>query len=199
MRPSPVVIVHVTGKDAAQMALVEDHDVIQTLATDRTDHALDASVLPRRAWGRDDFRDPHRSDSPAEVLAIRGVTVAQQIARSSVPRECFGYLARGPNGGRTVCDSRAYDLPAIMRQNDHDIEQLKRSGHHNEHIDGSDAFGLVAPSRGRCASSSHHVLGDRSLADFDAELEQLTMNPRCTPERVGVAHLPNQVTHLALH
>ena len=69
------------------MTLVEDHDVIQALATDRTDHALDASVLPRRAWGRDDFRDPHRSDSPAEVLAIRGVTVAQQIARSSVPRK----------------------------------------------------------------------------------------------------------------
>ncbi len=29
------------------MALVEDHYVIQTLATDRTDHALDVGVLPR--------------------------------------------------------------------------------------------------------------------------------------------------------
>ena len=73
------------------MALVEDHDVVQTLATNRTDHALDASVLPRGAWGRDDFRDRHRSDSLAEVLAIRGVTVAHQIARSSVPRKRFGY------------------------------------------------------------------------------------------------------------
>lgn len=27
------------------MTLVEDHDVIQALAPDRTDHALDASVL----------------------------------------------------------------------------------------------------------------------------------------------------------
>ena len=28
------------------MALVEDHDVIQTLAANRTDQALDVSVLP---------------------------------------------------------------------------------------------------------------------------------------------------------
>jgi hypothetical protein len=28
------------------MALVEDHDVLQTLAANRTDHALDVSVLP---------------------------------------------------------------------------------------------------------------------------------------------------------
>jgi hypothetical protein len=40
------------------MALVEDHDVIETLATDRTDHALGVCVLPRRAWRCDDFREP---------------------------------------------------------------------------------------------------------------------------------------------
>src|SRR5208337_4307962 len=42
-----VVIVDIRGQDAAQMALVEDNDVIQTLAADRTDHSLDVSVLPR--------------------------------------------------------------------------------------------------------------------------------------------------------
>jgi hypothetical protein len=34
-------------ENSAQMALVEDQDVIQTLAANRTDHALDVSVLPR--------------------------------------------------------------------------------------------------------------------------------------------------------
>ena len=42
-----VVVVDIRGQDAAQMALVEDHDVIQTLAANRTDHALDVRVLPR--------------------------------------------------------------------------------------------------------------------------------------------------------
>ena len=41
-----LVVVDVGGQDATQMALVEDHEVIQTLAANRTDHALDVSVLP---------------------------------------------------------------------------------------------------------------------------------------------------------
>jgi hypothetical protein len=32
---------------------------------------------------------------------------------------------------------------------------------------------------------------DRGLADLDAELEELAVNPRCAPERVGAAHLTN--------
>jgi hypothetical protein len=100
-------------------------------------------------------------------------------------------------------DGRVNDPPALVGQNDRHVKQPKRHRCHNEHIDGSYAGSVIsqegAPGRGRRTSSSHHVLGDRSLADFDAELEQLTMNPRRTPERVGAAHLPNQVTNLALH
>jgi hypothetical protein len=40
MRAGALVIVHIRGQDAAQMALVEDHKVIQALTTNRTDHAL---------------------------------------------------------------------------------------------------------------------------------------------------------------
>jgi hypothetical protein len=42
-----VVIVDICGEDAAQMALVKDHDVIKTFTTNRTYDALDVCVLPR--------------------------------------------------------------------------------------------------------------------------------------------------------
>ena len=42
----------------------------------------------------DDFRDAHRFDPVAEVGAILSVAVAEQIARSGIPRERFGHLAR---------------------------------------------------------------------------------------------------------
>jgi hypothetical protein len=149
MRARALVVVDVRGQDAAQMALVEDHDVIQT----RTDHALDVCVLPRGAWRRYDFRDAHRLDPAAEVRAVRRVTVTEQIARRGVLRECFGYLAREPGGGRMLGDGGAYDTPSIVGQNDHHVEQPKRRGRHNEHIDRSDALGLIAqeaaPGRGR--------------------------------------------------
>ena len=47
MSARSMVVVDVRREDAAQMALVEDHDVIQTLAANRTDDALDVCVLPR--------------------------------------------------------------------------------------------------------------------------------------------------------
>src|SRR5277367_6837769 len=100
-------------------------------------------------------------------------------------------------------DGGAYDLPTIVRQNDHDVEQPKRRGRNNEHIDRSDALG-VTPQEGppvlrRCSPSSHHVLRDGRLADLEAELEQLTVDPGRTPERVGAAHLPNKIANLAIH
>src|ERR1700722_9099441 len=85
MRAGGLVVVEVRGQDAAQVALVEVHDVIQTFAANRIDHALDEGVLPRGAWRRDDFSDAHRFDPIAEVGPIRCISIAQQIARSGVP------------------------------------------------------------------------------------------------------------------
>jgi len=48
-------------------------------------------------------------------------------------------------------------------------------------------------------ASSRHLLGDRSLADRDTEVEQLAMNSGRSPERVGAAHQPNQIANLALY
>jgi hypothetical protein len=49
MGSGSVVIVHVRYKNLAQMAFVEDDDLIQALPPDRADHALDVSVLPRQS------------------------------------------------------------------------------------------------------------------------------------------------------
>jgi hypothetical protein len=67
MSAGALVIVDVRAEDAAQMALVEDHDVIQTLAANRTYDTFDVSVLPGQAWCRHDFRDSHHIDSVAEL------------------------------------------------------------------------------------------------------------------------------------
>ena len=47
MRAGVLVVVDVRRQDAAQMTLVKDHEVIETLAPYRTDHSLDVSILPR--------------------------------------------------------------------------------------------------------------------------------------------------------
>src|SRR6266404_3945958 len=46
MCSGPVMILKIPRKDAAQVALVEDDDVIQTFAADRSDESLDIRILP---------------------------------------------------------------------------------------------------------------------------------------------------------
>ena len=41
-----------------------------------------------------------------------------------------------------------------------------------------------------------HQVGNCSLGDCDSQLEQLAMNPWCSPEWVGLRHLKNKVTDL---
>jgi len=47
MRARSMIILEAGRQDAAQMALVEDHNVIQMLAADRAYDPLDMGVLPR--------------------------------------------------------------------------------------------------------------------------------------------------------
>ncbi len=46
MRSRTVVVREVAGQNAAQMALAEDEDVVQTLAPDGADDALGEGILP---------------------------------------------------------------------------------------------------------------------------------------------------------
>src|SRR5216683_240837 len=95
-------------------------------------------------------------------------------------------------------DGRVNDFPAIVAEDDGNVEQPKRRARYDKHVDGGDTLGLM-PGWRRCTSSSHHVLGDCRLADLDAELEELSVNPRRAPQRVGGVHLPNLITSLAIH
>ncbi len=52
------------------------------------------------------------------------------------------------------------------------------------------------PALRRRSASARHVFGDGRLADLDAQLQQFSMDPRRTPERVLTAHLPDQVAHV---
>src|ERR1700761_6955554 len=45
-------------------------------------------------------------------------------------------------------------------------------------------------------SSLGHVLGHACLSDIDAELEEFSMDPRRSPQRIGNAHLADKLAYL---
>ena len=51
---------------------------------------------------------------------------------------------------------------------------------------------------GGCGTA-HHVLRDGSLTDVETQFQQLTVNPRCTPQRIGLRHVPNQCADIGRH
>jgi hypothetical protein len=50
MRSGPMVVPDVRGEDAPKMRLVDDDDVVETLASDGSDQAFYERILPRTRW-----------------------------------------------------------------------------------------------------------------------------------------------------
>src|ERR1700687_3881862 len=77
------------------------------------------------------------------------------------------------------------------------IQQTKRNRWDDEQIHRRDAVGMIVekcfPTLGRRPCTPNHILGHAGLPDFDTELEQLSMDPWSSPERLGDAHLADKL------
>src|ERR1700724_2093020 len=86
-----------------------------------------------------------------------------------------------------------------MPHNQQAVEQAKRDCRYDEQIHRRDAVGMIAkerpPALGWRLSSLGHVLGHARLSDIDAELEEFSMDPRRSPQRIGNAHLADQPSY----
>src|SRR6266436_2436481 len=56
-----------------------------------------------------------------------------------------------------------------------------------------------SPTLRRWSSSFDHILGHARLSDVDAELEQLSVDPRRSREQIGNAHLADKLAYLRRH
>jgi hypothetical protein len=100
-----VIVRSIILQDAPKMGFVPDDHVVEALAPDRTDDALDITVLPRRSRGRGAVANAHRSHSSLEHLPIGTVVISDEILRRRVPREGFGDLQRQPFRSRVRGDA----------------------------------------------------------------------------------------------
>src|SRR5438876_6840127 len=158
--------------------------MVDALASDRSDTPFGEAVMPRRAWGDGLVADAHGAQSVRNGSAIDAIPIADHVARRLSPRECFGDLACDPVRGRTGCDVDPDKVSAGQPNDDKDIEQVEANARNNEQVHGGDVRRVV--------TSLDHVLRDAGLSDFEAELEQLVMDARRSPQRIVNAHPPDQ-------
>ena len=158
------------------------------------------SILPRGARRRRSIADAYRSESANKDLAIGAVPVTNEIAGSLFPPACFRDLICDPFSGWMRCDAKPQNMSPAVPHDQQSIEQAKRDCRHDEHIHRSDSIRVIAkecpPALRRRVSSPDHVLGHAGLSDIDAELEEFSMDPRRSPQRIGNAHLANKLAYL---
>jgi hypothetical protein len=52
------------------------------------------------------------------------------------------------------------------------------------------------PSLGRRFARPRQIFGHRGLRHLNSQLQQFSVNPRCTPQGVGLVHAPNEITNV---
>ena len=119
----------------------------------------------------------HDSQPACDRDTIGGVTIADEVARRLVPRECFGDLSGDPFGGR-MCGHVDPDETAPLQTQDHQpVEKFEPNGRNDEQINGGDVRSVDAQEcsptcRGWVAPPAH-VLGNSRLGDVDTKFQQL--------------------------
>src|SRR6201987_5031878 len=200
MRAGLIVIFHVTEQQVTEVALAEYNNVVKTFPADRTDQPFRISILPRGTRRRRSIADAYRSKPSDEDLTISAVPVTNEIAGSLFPAAGFRDLICDPFCGWMRCDAKPQNMSPAVPHDQQSVEQAKRDRRHDEHIHRSDPISVVAeecpPALGRRVSSPDHVLGHARLSEIDAELEELSMDPRRSPQRIGNAHLADKLAYL---
>jgi hypothetical protein len=93
-----MIVIDILAKESPQVLLVEDNQVIETLAANTADDPFDVRALPRRVRRRQDLLDAEAFDAPAEVPAVDLVAIPYQLTRRGVPGKGIDHLLRCPLG-----------------------------------------------------------------------------------------------------
>jgi len=123
-----IVVRRIFRKNAPKVLGVEHNHMVQALAPDRPDQALNMPVLPGRPERCGSIPDTHRSDASLEHGAERSVIVANEIFRRRLPRKRLRDLPRQPLGCRITGHRKPQQLPAFVAKNKKCKKLRKRNG-----------------------------------------------------------------------
>jgi hypothetical protein len=74
-----MVILEVTGQEPPQMALMQDHHVVQALATDTPDEPLHVGILPGTSGGSPHVFDAHMPHPLPKGVTVDPLAIAEEI------------------------------------------------------------------------------------------------------------------------
>jgi len=198
MGSRPMIVLEIRFERPSERAFLEHDHVIEALATNGSDHSLYIGSLPRRARGGQNFADADVSHLFSKVMPEDSVAVAQQVAGEFGKGKCLPQLLSRPLRGRVGGNVKVQNAAPVMGQNQENVKNLEADRRNGEEINRDQLLGMSlqegAPRLRRWLMAAQHVFADTAFSDVDAEFEKFPMDARCTPTRILLAHLADQVS-----
>ena len=110
------------------MSLAKDDEVIETLASDRSDQPFSEAILPRRSRRNRLVSDTHSTNAALSDVAIDAIIISDEVTWRFIPRECLSELKCNPICGRRFCYVNPDQLSTVQPNDDESIKQLEPNG-----------------------------------------------------------------------
>ena len=105
MRPSLVEVVYICVEYPLELLLIQDEQVIETLASHTAQEALTYGIRLRNVIGRFEKLDATRLRNPCEVHSKLAIVITDEILRPLSIGGRFPKLLCSPSVSGTSCDS----------------------------------------------------------------------------------------------
>jgi hypothetical protein len=132
----------------------------------------------------------------SRILTVDAVAVAEEVGRRGLVREGVDELLSGPDGGGVLGHVEVDDPPAVVSEHDENEEDSEAGGGHRKEVNRDDVSDVVGeerpPGLRGLGTTLGHEAGDGALGDVDAELEELPVDARRTPQGIRRGHRPDE-------
>src|SRR5689334_14523600 len=143
MRSRSVIVIQVRTKDTTGRAFVAHEHVVQALAPNRPNYALDVSPLPGGSGGAQHFVDPNVWRLSTAGIAEDRMEVSQRVAWMLATGECFSQLLSGPLRGGVGSYIAVENATPVVGQHQKHIENLETNGRHGKEVDGHQLLQVI--------------------------------------------------------
>lgn len=175
--PFVVVEPDVLANEPSLSSLAENEDVIEQLASDRSDEPLSEAALPGRTQRDRELLHPHANEPLVEHCSESPIAIADDALGDDIGRHGLDPLLRPPRGRGMRGDLEVQHASALEREHEEDVAHAEARGPYLEEVDGERAREVVADEgsprlrgRTRARPLARHGPRDRVLPDHVPEL-----------------------------
>ena len=143
VRALVVVVADKLSQDGAQVSLVDDNDVVETLGAEGSHDPLADSVRQRASERCSDPGDPQSGETGINAAPVNGVAIVNEMTGLPTPGGRLQELPPDPGGGRARGHIDVHQFSPSMPYEEEDVQGLEPDSLDHEEVGCPDALELV--------------------------------------------------------